>query len=239
MAARMGIMTITPITGTPMDSAALYRLLAWLSPGYPVGAFAYSHGLEWAVEAGAVADRDGLARWLRDLLHHGGAWTDAVLFARSHDAAASGDRAALAEINALAVALCPTSERRLETTAQGNAFLIATRASWSYAGCEEWQGDIAYPVAVAWAAGGHGVPRAPALDAFVHAVAANLISAGVRVIPLGQTDGQRVLAALEPDVARAARAAEAAEMSDIGGCAFLSDISAMRHETQYTRLFRS
>ena len=234
-------MTTGITTVIPMDSAALYRLLAWLSPGYPVGAFAYSHGLEWAVETGTVTDRAGLERWLRDLLAHGGAWSDAVLFARSHDAASAGDGAALAEINDLAVALCPTSERRLETTAQGNAFLLATRASWPWDGddADVIPGDCAYPVAVAWAAAGHGVPLAPALHAYVHAVAANLISAGVRLIPLGQTDGQRVLAALEPDVAAVAEAAGAAGLGDVGGCAFLSDVAAMRHETQYTRLFRS
>ena len=224
-----------------MDSGSLYRLLAWLSPGYPVGAFAYSHGLEWAVETGVVAGRPGLERWLRDLLAHGGAWTDAVLFARAHDAVRAGDGAALAEVNDLAVALCPASERRLETTAQGNAFLLATRASWPWAGddADLIAGDCAYPVAVAWAAAGHGLPLTPALHAYVHAVAANLISAGVRLIPLGQTDGQRVLAALEDAVARTAEAAQAADLAALGGCAFLSDVAAMRHETQYTRLFRS
>ncbi len=242
-------MIMTIITGTeaiPMDkslmsSGALYRLLAWLSPGYPVGAFAYSHGLEWAVETGAVADWAGLDRWLRDLLAHGGAWTDAVLFARAHDAAIAGDRAGLAEINDLAVALCPSSERRLETTAQGNAFLLATRASWPWDDDDvnAIPGDCAYPVAVAWAAAGHGLPLEPALHAYVHAVAANLISAGVRLIPLGQTDGQRVLAALEDAVAQTAAAAQVADLAALGGCAFLSDVAAMRHETQYTRLFRS
>lgn len=237
-------MAMTIITGMeviPMDSGSLYRLLAWLSPGYPVGAFAYSHGLEWAVETGAVADRSGLERWLRDLLAHGGAWSDAVLFARAHDAATAGDRAGLAEINDLAVALCPSSERRLETTAQGNAFLLATRASWPWDDDDAAviPGDCAYPVAVAWAAAGHGLPLEAALHAYVHAAAANLISAGVRLIPLGQTDGQRVLAALEDAVAGTAEAARAADLSALGGCAFLSDVAAMRHETQYTRLFRS
>ncbi len=235
--------TVIPMGGILMDNvvdpAVLYRLLAWLSPSYPVGAFAYSHGIEWAVETGAVADRSGLERWLRDLLGHGGAWTDSVLFAQAWAAADSDDREELASINDLAVALCPSSERRLETTAQGNAFLVATRASWPYAGADEWDGDIAYPVAVAWAAAGHGVPLAPALHAFVHAVVANLISAGVRLVPLGQTDGQRALSALEADVTRTAEAAGQASLADLGGCAFLSDVAAMRHETQYTRLFRS
>lgn len=230
--------TIT--TGTiPMDKGALYRLMSWLSPAFPVGAFAYSHGIEWAVEEGTVTGRAELESWLTDLLARGGAWSDAVLFARAWRAAAAGDRAALAGINDLAIALCPTPERRLETTAQGNAFLIATRASWPYDGCAEWDGDIAYPVAVAWAAAGHGLVLEAALHAFIHAMASNLISAGVRLIPLGQTDGQRVLAGLEPAVAVAASAALAAGPEDLGGCAFLSDISSMRHETQYTRLFRS
>lgn len=239
MATATGITTGMEVI--PMDSGSLYRLLAWLSPGYPVGAFAYSHGIEWAVEDGAVTDRDGLAHWLKDLLSHGGGWTDAVLFAQAWQAAEVGDATTLAEINDLAVALCPTSERRLETTAQGNAFLMATRASWPWDGDDSdvMDGDVVYPVAVAWASAGHGVPLATALHAFVHAVAANLISAGVRLIPLGQTDGQRVLAMLEDDVARVADAAMTAGLHDLGGCAFLSDVASMRHETQYTRLFRS
>jgi len=238
MTTAMGI-TTTDTGIIPMDRAALYRLMSWLSPAFPVGAFAYSHGIEWAVEEGTVTDRASLQSWLGDLLARGGAWSDAVLFARAWRAAAENDRAGLTEINDLAVALCPTPERRLETTAQGNAFLIATRASWPYAGCAEWDGDISYPVSVAWAAAGHGLEGEASLHAFIHAQASNLISAGVRLIPLGQTDGQRVLAALEPAVAATASAAFAAGPEDLGGCAFLSDISSMRHETQYTRLFRS
>jgi urease accessory protein len=246
MIMRMTTITITATGAIPMDNAplnfgGLYRLLAWLSPGYPVGAFAYSHGIEWAVETGTVADRDGLERWLRDLLAHGGGWTDAVLFAEAWRAADAEDWTGLAEINTLAVALAPSSERRLETAAQGNAFLRATRDSWSWDGDdpESILGDAAYPVAVAWAAAGHAVPLAPALHAFVHAIVANLISAGVRLIPLGQTDGQRVLAALEPAVTATAEASAEAGIADVGGCAFLSDVASMRHETQYTRLFRS
>jgi len=236
----MIIPTVIDMDNVPLNSGGLYRLLAWLSPSYPVGAFAYSHGIEWAVETGAVSDRDGLERWLRDLLAHGGAWSDAVLFAQAWRAAQAGDAATLSEINDLAVALCPSLERRLETTAQGNAFLMATRASWPWdEGPEPLSGDVAYPVAVAAATAGHGVGLEPALHAFIHAVAANLISAGLRLVPLGQTDGQRALSALEGDVARAAETALAADISQVGGCAFLSDVAAMRHETQYTRLFRS
>ena len=117
------------------------------------------------------------------------------------------------------------------------------RAAWPCAALDRfiasWDGAIAYPVAVAVTAAGHAVPLSPALHAFLHAAAANLISAGVRLIPLGQTDGQRVLAALEPAIAATAARAMATALDDIGGAAFRADLAAMRHETQYTRLFRS
>jgi urease accessory protein len=143
----------------------------------------------------------------------------------------------------LAVALAPCKERHLEATSQGRAFAEAVRAAWPCAALDRlaaaWEGEVAYPVAVAVAAAGHGVPLAPALHAYLHAATANLISAGVRLIPLGQTDGQRVLAALEPVVADAAARAMATRLDDIGGAAFRADLAAMRHEAQYTRLFRS
>lgn len=232
-----------PMAETPLDSAALYRLMAWLSPSFPVGAFAYSHGLEWAVEDGTVADADGLARWLGDVLAFGGGRADAVLFRHAWIAAADGDADGLRDIADLALALAPGRERRMETAAQGRAFLGAARASWPWPGEPDAtpyeNADIAYPVAVAMAAAGHGVPLGPALHAYVHAFAANLISAGVRLVPLGQTDGQRVLARLEPAVRALADEAAAASLDHLGGAAFLADIAAMRHETQYTRLFRS
>ena len=147
------------------------------------------------------------------------------------------------DVAELAAAFAPSKERFLETTAQGRAFIDATQAAWPcvalsrlMATCE---GPLAYPVAVGMAAAGHGIPLEDALTAFLHAVAANLVSAGVRLIPLGQTDGQRVLASLEPVIATTASRALATALDDIGGAAFRADIASMRHERQYTRLFRS
>jgi urease accessory protein len=143
----------------------------------------------------------------------------------------------------LAAALAPTKERHLETTAQGNAFVEATRAAWSCAALDRlkatWGGPVAYPVAVAVAAAGHGVALQPALAAFLQALVANWVSAGVRLIPLGQTDGQRVLAALEPVVTQTAQRAMIGKLDNIGSAAFRADLASARHETQYTRLFRS
>ena len=223
--------------------SALYRLMAWLSPAFPVGAFSYSGGIEWAVEAGDVTDAASLQRWLAVVLGDGGGYCDAVIFIHAHRAIADEDDALLHAVAELAAALSPSKERHLETTNQGRAFVDAARAAWWCAALDRlasrWDGPIAYPVAVAVTAAGHGVPLAPALHAFLHAVAANLISAGVRLIPLGQADGQRVLAALEPAIAAAAERAMATPLDDIGGAAMRADLAGMRHETQYTRLFRS
>ena len=227
----------------PVTASALYRLMAWLSPSFPVGAFSYSSGLEWAVEAGDIKDAASLQRWLTVIIGEGGVFCDAALFAHAHRAVTGNDAAQLRRAAELAAALAPSKERHLETTSQGRAFVEAVRAAWPCAALDRLpaasDGAIAYPIAVAVTAAGHGVPLAPALHAYLHAAAANLISAGVRLIPLGQTDGQRVLAALEPVIAAAAARAVATALDDIGGAAFRADLAAMRHETQYTRLFRS
>jgi len=224
-----------------MDNASLYRLMAWLSPSYPVGAFAYSHGIEWAVEDGRIRDEATLADWIGGIVRFGAGWSDAVLFSETY--ACDGDAAALGALNTFAVALAPSSERHLEMTAQGTAFIKATKDAWAWDGVEDIKAslgtEIAYSVAVAAAAHGHGIDKAPAIHAYLHGFAANLVSAGVRLIPLGQSAGQRVLAGLEIVIDETAAAALEATLDDVGGIAVLSDIAAMQHETQYTRLFRS
>lgn len=234
------IMTITR-RDTIMDNAALYRLMAWLSPSYPVGAFAYSHGIEWAVEDGRVTDEATLAAWVGSIVLHGAGWSDAVLFAHAY--ACGDDIDELVELNAFALALAPSSERHLETSAQGTAFRKATTDAWPWTDMDETihalGAEIAYPVCVATAAAGHRIPLEAALNACLHGFAANLVSAGVRLIPLGQSAGQRVLAGLESAITETAAAAEHASLDDVGGIAIMSDIAAMQHETQYTRLFRS
>jgi urease accessory protein len=217
--------------------------MAWLSPAYPVGAFSYSGGIEWAVEAGDINDRETLKRWLAVMIGDGGGFCDAVFFVHAHRAVEANDDAALRAVAELAAAFVPSKERLLETTAQGRAFLDATRAAWpcpAIARLEAaWSGPLALPIAVGVACAGHRIACEPALHGFLHALVANWISAGVRLIPLGQTDGQRVLAALEPSVAAAAARALATSLDEVGSCAFRADIATMRHETQYTRLFRS
>lgn len=211
---------------SPADPAQI--LASWFSPAYPVGGYSYSHGLEWAVEAAEVTDRATLADWVADLLRHGAGRSDAILLAAAWRA---GDPGPLAE---LAEALAPSSERRLETMAQGGAFARTTAAVWGI--------DLpamAYPVAVGRAARLLDLPLGPTLTLFLQSFAANIISAGVRLVPLGQTDGQRITAALMPLCAGLAAEAESATLEDLGGAALGADLAAMLHETQYTRLYRS
>jgi urease accessory protein len=226
-----------------LEPAALYRLMAWLSPAYPVGAFSYSGGLEWAIEAGDVTDAASLIRWLAVMIREGGGFCDAVFLVHAHRAVAAQDDAALAAVAELAAAFTPTRERFLETTAQGRAFFDTTRAAWGCAALDRlvvvWDGPLAYPIAVAVASAGHGIALEPTLAAFLQAVAGNLVSAGLRLVPLGQTDGQRVLAGLEPVIAACLQQALACPLGEVGSAAFRADIASMRHETQYTRLFRS
>jgi urease accessory protein len=216
--------------------------VTWLSPAYPVGSYSYSHGLEWAVEAGHVSDAATLGDWVEAILNHGAGRSDATFLAEAWRAVAGGDEGLLAETIELAAAFAPSAERRLETLAQGTAFLTATQAVWP-APALEWlsaqSAGVAYPVAVGASAAAHGLPLVPTAQAFTQALAANIVSAGVRLIPLGQTDGLRVLARVEPLVPRVVAGALAASLSDVGGAAVVADIASMRHETQYTRLFRS
>lgn len=227
------IATITTVEmGALLSGTALLRLLTWLSPAFPTGAFAYSHGLEWAVEAGDVRDEGALREWLEDVLERGTGWSDAILLRQAWRAA---DTAALAAVAELAAALSPSRERRLETLDQGDAFLRAA-APW---GAPRVAGRVAYPVAVGSVAAMHGIPEDATCAGFLHAFAANLVSAAVRLVPLGQSAGLRVLASLEPVLLGVAEATCGAGLDDLGGACFRSDIAAMRHETQYTRLFRT
>jgi urease accessory protein len=227
------------------EASALYRLMAWLSPSYPVGAFSYSSGLEWAVEAGDVVGAESLRRWIAIVLESGAGFCDGVILVHAHRIAAKPDTddALLRALAELAAALAPSKERHLETTALGRAFVDATRAAWPCAALDRlaaaWDGLVTYPLAVGVAAAGHGIGLEPALTAFLQATAANLVSAGMRLIPLGQTDGQRVLAACEGAVATTAARALLCALDDIGSATFRADIASMRHETQYTRLFRT
>src|ERR1700674_1223108 len=206
------------------EAAALYRLMTWLSPSFPVGAFSYSSGIEWAVEAGDIVDAASLRDWLAAMIAGGGGFCDGVFLAHAHRAASSPEYAALHDIAELAAAFVPSRERQLETSAQGRAFIEIARAAWNCDGLDQvisWCGGaIVYPVAVGLVSAAHAIALAPTLHAFLHALSSNWISAGARLIPLGQTASQRVLALLEAVVVSTAKRALQASLDDLGSATF-------------------
>ena len=236
-----------------MAEPALYRLLAWSSPGYPTGAFSYSHGLEWAVETGDVANLQGLLDYVTGVLERGGGWVDAVLFAHawravanSHALAAPAATAELDTVAELAAAFRSSSETALESRQQGNAFLDVTRKAWPHPALDAFATrqtaagiPVAHCVAVAIACAAHEIALNPALHSYLHAVAANLVSAGARLIPLGQTQAQIAIARLSPVITGIVERALATSLDDLGTAAPAIELCSLRHETQYTRLFRS
>ena len=233
------------VTIMTTDADALYRLMSWLSPGFPVGAFSYSHGIEYAVEAGLVRDEESLHDWIDAGLAHEFGPVNGAMLRAAYEAARRSDRTALAEALEDARALVPTLEFELEHRAQGQAFIMAFRAAWHD---DEANGDLArildtdwvpYPCAVGIAAGYCAIALEQTLVAFFHSVASNLVSAGLRLVPLGQTSGQRIIASLQPAVIAAARAVLRCDPADVGAAAPVIEWTSIAHETQYTRLFRS
>ena len=226
--------------------AVLYRMLAWFSPGFPIGAFSYSHGLETAVSTGKVHDRESLRRWTAAILTHGAGRMDAETLRDAYRAASEQDLEALTAVNRRGLAFRATSEMALETTAQGEAFLSTCRAAWPEPFLDRWaemlgQGSEApcHAAAVGAAAARADISPGWAMTAYLHAMAANLVLAGLRLGIVGQTDGQRIIATLEPVVGTAVTRALTRDSSVFGGAALAVDLASMAHETQYSRLFRS
>ncbi len=230
---------ITTIITTVTDSD-LFRLMAWTSPAYPVGGFSYSHGIEMAVEEGRLRKQADLVAYIASVLRQGAGRVDAVLFAQ---ALGAPDDQALDEIAELAAAWRGTAETALEATQQGGSFASVTVSCWPDARFAAFaarhRGRLSHAVAFGAAAGMAGIPLRPALFAFLQGFCANLVSAGVRLIPLGQTDGQIATAALLPIITACTDAALTTSLEELGTASPLLDMLSMRHETQYTRLFRS
>jgi len=221
------------------DAMAILPLFAWLSPSYPVGCYAYSHTLEWAVEAGDVKDEETLVAWLMDQLTLGFGRNDAILLVHAYRAVRGGDAAALGEVNDLALALSPSAELHLETSQQGRSFLDATLAAWPSSRLIALEGDVAFPIAIGMGAAAHDIPLATALAAYLFGLVQTLVSAAIRLAPIGQTAGIRICAALSASVQAVAYEALTLSLDDIGSATFRADLGSFHHENQYTRLFRS
>ncbi|MDU8928067.1 urease accessory protein UreF [Alisedimentitalea sp. MJ-SS2] len=209
----------------------ILTLAQWFSPAYPVGAFAYSHGLEWAVDAGDVGDAKTTQAWISDVLKHGAGWNDCLFISAAYQAASPQD---LTCINDMSLALSASSERMMETRLQGEAFCGITASVWT-----RELAELSYPVVVGRAANLVDLPLRLTTQFYLHAFMANLVAAATRLVPLGQTDGQQMIRDLTPRCQAIAGAALSTDLSQLASTAFLSDIAAMKHETQYSRMFRT
>ncbi|MCP8883700.1 urease accessory protein UreF [Devosia sp. XJ19-1] len=217
-------------------SADLQKLLTWLSPAFPVGAFAWSAGLETAIVQGKVTDRATAENWIAGTLNHGGLRTDAILLAHAHSG--HKERQKLAELADLCLALTPARERHAETVLTGNAFVLAS-AAWPTEAPLTLPKPCPYPIAVGALAGAHGIDRHDTLIAFITATVHSQVSVAVRLVPIGQSDGLAIMAGLEPQVADLAALCLNAALDAIGSVAYGADIAQMQHETLPTRIFRS
>ena len=229
-----------------LEPLPFLRLQAWLSPAFPTGSYSYSHGLEWAVEAGSVHDRASLVDWLAADLRYGSGRNEAIFFNQTWSYAVRGDRVALLQIAELAAAFRGTSEFALESAQPAAACRSTLSQVWRDPLLDEIAEALAnrrIPLSLALVLGircaKQNIPMVVALPAFLQSYVANLITAGVRLIPLGQTDGQAAIAALEDTVLATSADAATATIHDLGSAAVMVDLASMAHETQYTRLFRS
>ena len=240
------MMTAIATKAEGLSDGQLYRLLTWFSPGFPIGAFSYSHGLETPAANGGVHDRQTLQRWIAATLTHGAGRMDADTLRDAHRAASAQNLEALTAANRRGLAFRATSEMVLETTAQGEAFLATCLAAWPDPVLDRWGAmlgaageGVCHAAAVGAATARANIPLGCTMTAYLQAMAANLVSAGLRLGIVGQTDGQRIIAVLEPVIAKAVASAVTRDPAAFGGAAFAVELASMAHETQYTRLFRS
>ena len=203
-------------------------VMQWMSPAFPIGAFAYSHGLEWAIDKDHVSNGEKLQKWITDLLEYGSLRTDAIfisLILRGHD---------VRKMNELSMALCPAGERLLETKLQGSAFAKVIEDVW-----QQDIGELSLPIAVALAAKNQSIEQDLILPVYLHAFCSNLISAAIRLIPIGQTEGQRIMLELYTTISDLVQTASESEIDDLNSACFFSDVSAMEHEYLQPRIFKT
>ncbi len=214
-----------------LTNSDILTLVQWLSPAYPVGGFAYSHGLEAAIELGSVTCPQDTGAWVSDVLEHGSGWNDALFLGAAYAAETPVD---LTDIDATARAFSASSERLMETSLLGQAFGAVTGDVWGL----DLQ-RLTYPVAVGRAARLQNLPLPLVTEMFLQAFLSNLVACATRLVPLGQTDAQRLIRDLTPLCTTIAAKARDAGLEDLSSTAFLPDIAAMKHETQYSRIFRT
>lgn len=210
------------------NTAALLRLMSWLSPVFPTGGFAYSAGLEQATTGGLVTNQESLQNWIEASITHGPLWNDAIIFCAAH----RGE-----DVTDLCLALCSASERRKEMLDQGAGFFDAA-AHWFEDGQLQPR-QTPLPILVAKASSLQNIDAQAAIAAYLHTFASNQLQCAIRLSIIGQNDAAKSLAVLEKTIEVVAKAAAQSNIGDLGTFTFMADIAAMNHETLQPRLFLS
>lgn len=214
-----------------VTNAQILTLSQWLTPSYPVGAFAYSHGLEAAADQGWVTHGPSLEDWLGEVLELGAGRSDALFLAAAWHAQSAQE---LEEVDASARAFAASKERLFETSQQGQSFGLVTETIWGGA-----LTGLTYPVALGAAAANQNLPLDLTQVMYLQAFLSNLIAAGQRLLPVGQTEGQQILQRLSARLPKIAAETASGDLTRLSATAFLADIAAMKHETQRSRIFRT
>ena len=201
-------------------------LQSWFSPNFPIGSYNFSHGLETAIEIGFVQNSLSLETWISDLVFYGSGKTDCILLANSYEGL---------NINDLAFALCSSKERWLETTQLGKSFGKNIKENWGY----NIEDNLSFPVAIGKAGAHFLIPLEQLIIAFLQSFVSNLIIIGIKHIPLGQSDGQKILINLIPIIKQQALIYKDYKLTDIGSASFISDLTSMLHETEKNRIYQT
>lgn len=201
-------------------------LFSWFSPNFPIGSFNFSHGLEAAVEMKFIHDSFTLENWISNLITDGSGKTDVILLSNAYRGK---------NINELALALCPSKERWIESIKLGKSFSKNVRDNWSY----NIEDDLAFPVALGKAGSFFSIPLDQLLIIFLQSFASNLITFGMKHIPLGQSAGQKILINLIPVIQAQSMKYKNYDIKDIGSSAFISDLASMYHENLKNRIYQT
>ncbi|MDA9564794.1 urease accessory protein UreF [Alphaproteobacteria bacterium] len=201
-------------------------LFSWFSPNFPIGSFNFSHGLEAAVEMKFIHDSFTLENWISNLITDGSGKTDVILLSNAYRGK---------NINELALALCPSKERWIESIKLGKSFSKNIRDNWSY----NIEDDLAFPVALGKAGSFFSIPLDQLLIIFLQSFASNLITFGMKHIPLGQSAGQKILINLIPVIQEQSMKYKNYDIKDIGSSAFISDLASMYHENLKNRIYQT
>ena len=205
---------------------ALQILQTWFSPSFPVGSFSYSHGLEAMINDNLVKSKEDILDYLKCILKHGTGKNDIILMKYTYQ----GE-----ELNELALSLCPSKERKIESIEIGNAFRKVLADSWDF----KIQENTAYPIAVAKAAKHFNIPLNLTLVSYLQSFASNLINVCIKHIPIGQKIGQDCIIQTYDLIRELEKESENLNLEDLGGICFNSDIYSIKHENLKTRIYKT